>query len=298
MPWPHRRDSMTQGHRLGSGPGPCWPGRQYFSAPREHHMRTLDVLMTRTRWGQAAASLRAGSVVVVPTDTVYGLAARPDDRRGGAPIYRAKDGRPNCHLPVLAASLTRFVSSGSNSPTRPFGPGQPLVARTADHGVRIRRSTFRPEWLAGREEVAVRIPNHAFLLAPGHTGCPAGDQRQPHGSPPRLSAHEAAARPGDPCRASSLTEAPCTTCPSTLVNVRGGPRGRARGGIGRDDHRGTHGGRGEPASWPLRRRVTRRRRRSSATPMRCGRRWWPARSTCTPPSVAWCPSWPAGPTSR
>ena len=32
-------------------------------------------------------------------------------------------------------------------------------------------------------------------------------------------------------------------------------------------------------------------------PARSARRWCPARSSCTPPSAAWSPNWPAGPTS-
>ena len=39
----------------------------------------------------AVAALRAGGVVVVPTDTVYGLAALPDMQRAVDRIYLAKD---------------------------------------------------------------------------------------------------------------------------------------------------------------------------------------------------------------
>src|SRR5688500_20364659 len=43
---------------------------------------------------RAAALLRAGRLVAVPTETVYGLAARADSEAAVAAIYRAK-GRPD-----------------------------------------------------------------------------------------------------------------------------------------------------------------------------------------------------------
>jgi L-threonylcarbamoyladenylate synthase len=51
----------------------------------------------------AASALRAGEVIVVPTDTVYGLAALPDDGGAVDRVYLAKE-RPQ--------------SSASSSPKR------------------------------------------------------------------------------------------------------------------------------------------------------------------------------------
>ena len=57
---------------------------------------------------RAAEALRAGKLVAVPTETVYGLAARADRDEAVAAIYRAK-GRPDfnpliVHVPDLAAA--------------------------------------------------------------------------------------------------------------------------------------------------------------------------------------------------
>lgn len=57
---------------------------------------------------EAAALLRAGELVALPTETVYGLAARADSPRAVGGIYRAK-GRPDfnpliVHVPDLAAA--------------------------------------------------------------------------------------------------------------------------------------------------------------------------------------------------
>jgi L-threonylcarbamoyladenylate synthase len=52
----------------------------------------------------AAAATRAGSLIVFPTDTVYGIGTRPDDPRAIAAVFAAK-GRPrDLTLPVLVAS--------------------------------------------------------------------------------------------------------------------------------------------------------------------------------------------------
>ena len=56
----------------------------------------------------AARLLRDGTLVALPTETVYGLAARADSPQAVAQIYRAK-GRPDfnpliVHVPDLAAA--------------------------------------------------------------------------------------------------------------------------------------------------------------------------------------------------
>src|SRR5690606_15169304 len=56
---------------------------------------TTHVLTTGTDGiRRAAAILRGGGLVAVPTETVYGLAARADSPEAVAAIYRAK-GRPD-----------------------------------------------------------------------------------------------------------------------------------------------------------------------------------------------------------
>ncbi len=63
----------------------------------------------------AAAALQAGEVIVVPTDTVYGLAALPDDAGAARRIYLAKNRPTQLHLPVLAASVPARLASTSAS---------------------------------------------------------------------------------------------------------------------------------------------------------------------------------------
>ena len=113
----------------------------------------------------AAAALRAGEVIVVPTDTVYGLAALPDIEGAAHRIYLAKDRPAHLQLPVLAASLDQvralgveFTAAATTLAAR-WWPG-PLTLAFG-----FSPAAARPPWLAGRDEVAVRIPQNDFLLA-------------------------------------------------------------------------------------------------------------------------------------
>ena len=111
----------------------------------------------------AADCLCRGGVAVLPTDTVYGLAARPVEAEAVRAIYRMK-GRPEgMHLPVLAPSVQHVRALGVT-----FTPGAEALARrwwpgplTLAFG--FEPSLERPSWLDGRAEVAVRIPDHDFL---------------------------------------------------------------------------------------------------------------------------------------
>jgi L-threonylcarbamoyladenylate synthase len=62
----------------------------------------------------AAASLRGGSLVVVPTDTVYGVAA--DARLPGAveQIYAAKSRERGKPIPILAAGMVEIEAFGAD----------------------------------------------------------------------------------------------------------------------------------------------------------------------------------------
>jgi L-threonylcarbamoyladenylate synthase len=57
------------------------------------------------RVAEAVRAVRAGKLVVVPTDTVYGLAARPDDPLATERVFRAKRRGRDLPLPVLVPSV-------------------------------------------------------------------------------------------------------------------------------------------------------------------------------------------------
>jgi L-threonylcarbamoyladenylate synthase len=168
----------------------------------------------------AAETLQRGGVVVVPTDTVYGLAARPDDPDAVQAIYRAK-GRPGAmHLPVLAASLDQVRALGVNVTDAAdalavrWWPGPLTLAFGFEAG------SARPDWLAGREEVAVRIPDHPFLRGLLRTtGVLLVTSANPHGAPTARVAGDVATSLGDSVDL-IVDGGELTEVPSTLVNVR------------------------------------------------------------------------------
>jgi L-threonylcarbamoyladenylate synthase len=169
----------------------------------------------------AAAVLREGGVVVVPTDTVYGLAACPGDEGAVAAVYRAKERPERMHLPVLAASLDQVralgveFSDAAGALASVWWPGPLTLAFGFAEG------PDRPLWLAGREEVAVRIPDHDFLRELiSVTGPLVVTSANPHGAPTPLTAHEVAASLGASVDL-IVDGGRLTEVPSTLVNVRG-----------------------------------------------------------------------------
>jgi len=168
----------------------------------------------------AADVLSGGGVVVVPTDTVYGLAARPDDADAVQAVFRAK-GRPEgMHLPVLAASPEQVRALGvAFSPVAralsAWWPGPLTLAFGFD------ASLGRPSWLAGRDEVAVRIPAHDFLRALlVRTGVLVVTSANQHGAPTPRTAADVVASLG-PSVDLVVDGGPLRDVPSTLVNVRG-----------------------------------------------------------------------------
>ncbi|MCX6905969.1 MAG: L-threonylcarbamoyladenylate synthase [Verrucomicrobia bacterium] len=113
---------------------------------------------------RAVELLRAGEVVALPTETVYGLAANALDARAVAKIYEAK-GRPS-HNPIIVhvagvAMARRCVSSWPPTAQRlsaAFWPG-PLT-------LVLPRSGEIPDVVtAGGGTVGVRWPKHPFMQA-------------------------------------------------------------------------------------------------------------------------------------
>ena len=108
---------------------------------------------------RAAALLRAGALVAVPTETVYGLAARADSEAAVAEIFRAK-GRPDfnpliVHVASLAMAreLASFDERAEALAAR-FWPGPLTLVLPA------RESAVVPAVTAGLPTIALRMPDH------------------------------------------------------------------------------------------------------------------------------------------
>jgi len=162
-----------------------------------------------------------GGVAVVPTDTVYGLAALPVEADAVHTIYRMK-GRPEgMHLPVLAASVAQVralgvaFTSSAEALARRWWPGPLTLAFGFETGLE------RPSWLEGRTEVAVRIPAQDFLRELlERTGVLVVTSANAHGAPTPRTARDVAVALGSQVDL-VLDGGELHDVPSTLVNVNG-----------------------------------------------------------------------------
>ena len=109
--------------------------------------------------------LANGGVVLLPTDTVYGLAVSPQFDEAIDRLFALKRRPRNVNLPIMVASDDELEALGfevSESARRllrsPLIPGSLTLAMGFS-------SDYRPAWLAGRDEAAVRIPNDERLLS-------------------------------------------------------------------------------------------------------------------------------------
>ncbi|WP_293375344.1 L-threonylcarbamoyladenylate synthase [Phenylobacterium sp.] len=121
--------------------------------------------LTPSQIDEAAAALRAGGLVILPTETVYGLAADAANARAVAAVYGAK-GRPSfnpliAHVAEVAAArrIARFDDRAERLAAR-FWPGPlTLVLPVLDTAAVCDLAR------AGLDTVAVRSPAHPLARA-------------------------------------------------------------------------------------------------------------------------------------
>ncbi|MEC8534215.1 MAG: L-threonylcarbamoyladenylate synthase, partial [Pseudomonadota bacterium] len=114
---------------------------------------------------QAAAALRRGELILLPTETVYGLGADAADPRAVAAIFEAK-GRPRfnpliAHVSdAAAAEAIGLFDAAARALAQAFWPGpMTLVVPVRD------RTRVCDLARAGLDSVAVRVPGHAQARA-------------------------------------------------------------------------------------------------------------------------------------
>jgi L-threonylcarbamoyladenylate synthase len=119
----------------------------------------------REEVARAAECLLAGGVVLLPTDTVYGLAVHPERDEAITRLFAMK-GRPrSVNLPVMISSRDDITALGG------------VISRAAEllleskyipGPLTLAVGTSSPDlapWLRGRVEFAVRIPDDERLIA-------------------------------------------------------------------------------------------------------------------------------------
>jgi L-threonylcarbamoyladenylate synthase len=169
------------------------------------------------------ACLASGGVVLLPTDTVYGLAILPGFEQSKERVYLLKRRPGNVNLPIMVSSPGELAALGFdvNVPaTRllqsPLIPGSLTIAMGFRPG-------FRPHWLEGRVEAAVRIPDDDCLLSVlRRTGPLLVTSANSHGAEtPETLIDVLAQLDGQPDLA--VDGGILHTVPSTLVNCRCDP---------------------------------------------------------------------------
>jgi L-threonylcarbamoyladenylate synthase len=118
----------------------------------------------REEAARAAACLLAGGVVLLPTDTVYGLAVHPEQDEAVTRLFALK-GRPrSVNLPVMISSRDDILALGGivNRAAElllesKYVPGPLTLA------IGVSPPDLAP-WLRGRVEFAVRMPDDERLL--------------------------------------------------------------------------------------------------------------------------------------
>ena len=157
----------------------------------------------------ALAALRDGDLVILPTETVYGLAGDARDPAAVAAIFAAK-GRPQFNPLIshaanleLAEGLARF-DDRSRTLARAFWPGPlTLVLPVADPNAVCDLAR------AGLDSVAIRVPAHPVALT----------LLQAFGGPLVAPSANRSGRPSPTTLADALDE----TGPAVAVGLEGGP---------------------------------------------------------------------------
>ena len=186
----------------------------------------------------AAHSVSSGELVVLPTDTVYGIGADAFDAVAVRDLLRAKGRGRDFPVPVLVGSwwtvdgLVTTVDDRTRSLIEAFWPGGLTIV------VRYAPSLT---WDLGdaRGTVAVRMPLHPVAIELlEKTGPMAVSSANRHGEPPAQTAIEARAQLGEDVAVYLEDGQVSGGVASTIVDVTGPvPRMLRAGAIGLDELR-------------------------------------------------------------
>ncbi|MCH7862810.1 L-threonylcarbamoyladenylate synthase [Sphingomonas sp. NPDC092331] len=142
-----------------------WSGFAPYSSPEVSPTNPRILPYGTAAIAEAAALIRAGACVAVPTETVYGLAADATDSRAVAGIYAAK-GRPSfnpliVHVPDLATAerIAVFDARARDLAMR-FWPGPLTLVLPVRPDAGIASLVT-----AGLDTIAIRVPRHRAMQA-------------------------------------------------------------------------------------------------------------------------------------
>jgi tRNA threonylcarbamoyl adenosine modification protein (Sua5/YciO/YrdC/YwlC family) len=170
---------------------------------------------------EAVAAARRGALIVLPTDTVYGIGTRPDDPAATARLFAAKHRSRDLTLPVLVATVAqaRTVAELDDRAERlalACWPGALTMV--------LPRTARSAAWDLGGDatSVGVRIPDHPLALAVlAGTGPLAVTSANRSGSPPVTTGTELAATFGEEVEVYLSQDEPLAGAASTVISLLG-----------------------------------------------------------------------------
>ncbi|MBA3401927.1 MAG: threonylcarbamoyl-AMP synthase [Actinobacteria bacterium] len=110
---------------------------------------------------RAIAAIRAGEVVVIPTDTVYGLACAPHLEESVRALSTLKSRSPDQPIAIVASSVDSLVECVPELPQRAIALARRLLP--GPYTLVLPNPARRFPWLcgAGAETIGVRVPEIA-----------------------------------------------------------------------------------------------------------------------------------------
>jgi L-threonylcarbamoyladenylate synthase len=174
----------------------------------------------------AARALRDGGLVVLPTETVYGIACRPDDPQATARLFDAKARPRGLNLAVLAASADEALALVERTP---FAEAFAAALWPGPLTMVLPRGERAAAWALGDEDgtVGVRVPDLPLaraLLA--RTGPLAVTSANRSGESPAATTEELLAAFGSEVAVYLTVEAGAAGSgePSTVIDLTDPPR--------------------------------------------------------------------------
>lgn len=170
----------------------------------------------------AISAARNGQLIVMPTDTVYGIGTAPIDPLATARLFEAK-GRPlNLELPVLVGSRAdaqkvAAFDERARVLAEVFWPGALTLV--------LPRAEVSRGWDLGGDAatVAIRVPHHPLALAVvTATGPMAVTSANPSGVPPLRTCEELVGVFGDSVAVYLCEDEPLAGRASTIVDIAHG----------------------------------------------------------------------------
>jgi L-threonylcarbamoyladenylate synthase len=162
-------------------------------------------------------ALDGGGVVGIPTDTVYGIACRPDDSSAVDRIYAIKERPLAMELSLLGAEVADLaalavMSAAAYRLAAAFWPGPLSLIVPA-------RRRSRLAIPRSRDSLSIRVPDHDLLRRLLRiTGPLASSSANRHGQPPAITAPEVVAALGSALDA-VLDGGPAKGQASTIIDL-------------------------------------------------------------------------------